>query len=187
MTTRTPWGYEVEGALPPLMTAAEFSTATGGQLSATTETVEWALAAYSAAIRAHCGWHVAPSLGCVATLDGGCVLRLPAMAVSGVSSVEVGAEAVDPSCYEWSRSGLVRLTRPCAASRAGWCGVTVAYTAGLDVAPDLQATLVALVGEFLVTHPGISSQTAGGTQVGYSVNVGVRSHASELAPYRLVV
>lgn len=187
MITRTPWGYEVEGALPPLMTAAEFSTATGGQLSATTETVEWALAAYSAAIRAHCGWHVAPSLACVATLDGGRVLRLPAMAVSGVSSVTVGTLEADPSSYEWSASGLVRLVRPCAAARAGWRSVRVAYTAGLDSAYDLSATLVALVSEFLVAHPGISSQTAGGTQVGYSVNVGVRSHGAELAPYRLVV
>lgn len=187
MTARTPWGYEVEGALPPLMTAAEFATATGGQMSSPAATVEWALAAYSAAIRAHCGWHVEPSLGCVARVDGGRVLRLPAMAVSAVSSVEVGAEAVDPSCYEWSRSGLVRVTRPCAASRAGWRGVTVSYTAGVEDAPDLAATLVALVSEFLVSHPGISSQTAGGTQVGYSLNVGVRSHASELAPYRLVV
>ena len=187
MTTRTPWGYEVDGEVPPIMTAAEFATATGGRLSATTETVEWALAAYSAAIRAHCGWHVSPSLACVARVDGGRALRLPAMAVSAVSSVEVGAEAVDPSCYEWSRSGLVHLTHPCAASRAGWRGVTVAYTAGLDVAPDLQAALVALVSEFLVAHPGISSQTAGGTSVGYSLSVGVRSHASELAPYRLVV
>lgn len=187
MTTRTPWGYEVDGEVPPIMTAAEFATATGGRLSATTETVEWALSAYSAAIRAHCGWHVAPSLACVATLDGGRVLRLPAMAVSAVSSVSVGTLEADPSSYEWSSSGLVRLVRPCAAARAGWRSVRVAYTAGLDSAPDLSAALVALVSEFLVAHPGISSQTAGGTSVGYSLSVGVRSHASELAPYRLVV
>ena len=187
MTARTPWGYEVEGALPPLMTAAEFATATGGQMSSSAATIEWALSAYSSAIRAHCGWHVAPSLGCIATVDGGRVLRLPAMAVSAVSSVSVGTLEADPSSYEWSASGLVRLVRPSAAARAGWRSVRVAYTAGLDSAPDLSATLVALVSEFLVAHPGISSQTAGGTQVGYSVNVGVRSHASELAPYRLVV
>lgn len=185
--TRTPWGYAVDGALPPLMTPAEFATATGGQFAATTETVAWALDAYSAAVRALCGWHVAPSARCGFVGDGGRLLRLPAMAVSEVTSVSVAGETIDHACYEWTPEGLVRLVRPCAATSAGWHSVKVAYVAGHDTAADLQATLVALVSEFLVSHPGISSQTAGGTQVGYSASVGVRSHASELAPYRLVV
>ncbi|WP_278591448.1 hypothetical protein [Olsenella uli] len=184
---RTPWCYDADGAVPPLMTPAEFVAATGGQFAATTETVSWALDAYSAAMRALCGWHVAPSVRCEFVGDGGRVLRLPAMAVSEVASVSVGGEAIDPVCYEWTPEGLVRFVRPCAAIRAGWHAVRVAYVAGHDSAADLQATLVALVSEFLVSHPGISSQTAGGTQVGYSASVGVRSHASELAPYRLVV
>lgn len=183
--TRTPWGYDAE--VPPLMTHAEFAAATGGQFAATAETVSWALEAYSAAVRALCGWHVAPSVRCEFMGDGGRLLRLPSMAVSEVTSVSVGGEPVDPGCYEWTPEGLVRLVRPCAATRAGWRSVKVAYVAGHDSAADLQSTLVSLVSEFLVSHPGISSQTAGGTQVGYSASVGVRSHASELAPYRLVV
>ncbi|WP_072500603.1 hypothetical protein [Olsenella phocaeensis] len=178
--------YEVDGELPPIMTPDEFAAATGGTLSATTETVDWALGAYSDAIRRQCGWHVAPSLACAYVADGGRLIRLPAMSVSSVDSVSVGGEAVDPECYEWSQDGLVRFVRPCAALRAGWRGVTVRYVAGSDAMGALQSTLVALVSEFLVGHPGISSQTAGGTQVSYSAQQGVMAHSAELAPYRLV-
>lgn len=184
---RTPWGYLADGGVPKIMTAGEFSAATSERLSATRDTVEWAIAAYSAAVRAICGWHVTPSLRCRHVADGARCIQLPALSVSEVTGVSVAGDPVDPSCWEWTPVGLVRFVRPCPATRAGWHSVTIDYVAGMDDVPDLQATLVALVSEFLVSHPGITSQTAGGTQVGYSASVGVRSHASELAPYRLVI
>ncbi len=174
------------GALVPIMTPEELSVATGGRLSATEDTVRWAIGAYGDAMRTMCGWHICPSLRCRYVADGGRVAQLPAMHVSDVISVTVGGEEVDPSAYEWTPVGLVRFARPCAATRAGWHSVSIDYVAGIDDARQLQATLVALVSEYLVANPGISSQTAGGTQVSYSASVGVRSHYEELAPYRLV-
>ena len=137
--------YDVDGEMPPIMTPAEFAKATGGTLSATAETVGWALGVYSDAIRRQCGWHVAPSLACAYVADGGRLIRLPAMSVSSVESVTAGGEVIDPSCYEWSQDGLLRFVRPCAAVRAGWRGVIVRYVAGSDDRGALQSTLVALV------------------------------------------
>ena len=182
------YGYSMDvDELPPIMTADEFSAATGGVLSASTETIEWALSAYSDAIRSYCGWHVAPALGCVCESDGGRVIDLPALSVSDVAYVRVGDETIDPSCYEWSGVGVVRFTAPCAAVSAGWRGVEVGYTAGVDGAGALQAALASMVQEFLVSHPGITNQSAGGTQVGYSATRGIMAHAAELAPWRAVV
>jgi hypothetical protein len=182
----TRWGYGVDaGTLPSVMTPDEFRTATGGALSSSDATVEWALSAFSDALRGYCGWHVTPSLACEAELDGGRAIELPAAQVSGVSSVKVGGDEVDPSLWEWSRTGVLRFKGPCAATSAGWRGVTVDYTSGVD-SPQLQALLVELVSAFLVSHPGISSQSAGGTSVSYAASTGVQAHAAELAQWRLV-
>ena len=64
----TPWGYEVD-ELPDLITVSDFNAATNDRYAGDAR-IEPAISAASAAIRAYCGWHVAPVLDCTITLDG---------------------------------------------------------------------------------------------------------------------
>ena len=54
----TPWGYEVD-ELPDLITVSDFNAATNNRYAGDAR-IEPAIASASAAIRAWCGWHVAP-------------------------------------------------------------------------------------------------------------------------------
>ena len=84
-----------------------------------------------AAVRAYCGWHVAPSVTQTITVDGpgGSLLFLPTLHLTDVSSITSDGTAVtDP---EWSEAGMVR---------GSWTerfrGVTVTMTHGYTSCPD---------------------------------------------------
>ena len=90
--TMTPWGYDVDGTLPPLIDVETFNELTGGRY-ADDERLDSAIDAASAAIRAYCGWHVAPVLDCSITLDGEAGdIWLPTNALASVTSAKVGGE-----------------------------------------------------------------------------------------------
>jgi hypothetical protein len=60
------------------------------------------------AVRAYCGWHVAPSVTETVTVDGpgGNVLFLPTLHLTGITSLtNDGTTVTDP---EWSEAGMVR-------------------------------------------------------------------------------
>ena len=95
---------------------------------------EEAWAAACAAVRAYCGWHVAPSITDTYTLDGsGSQFQaLPSMHVTDIVLVtELGTD-LDASGYEWSEMG--QLWR-----EAGWAGhfrgLIVEMTHGYDSCP----------------------------------------------------
>ena len=162
-----PWGYDrADGKeFPSIITPAQFAVLTQGRMSSTTEQVQDMLDAVSDAVRGFCGWHLAPALECAwvgDAPDGIC--QLPAMGVT-VTSVEVGGAALDPSAYEWSESGLVRL--PCRAPR--WRSVRVEFTAGYDGGTGAIGAAVAQVAaNALAASPGVREEHAG--QVGISYN-----------------
>ena len=188
-----PWGYEIDGeGIPPLLTAEAFDTMTGGRYVGDGR-VQAALAAVSAAIRNECGWHVSPSLGCVAVLTSdGSALRLPSNCVTEVTSVsELGAE-LDANAYEWRRLGLVRL-KSRGMSKA-WDAYEVSYTAGYDAGavPDLAMTVAGIAEGVLALPKGVASESADGVSISYmataqSVASALTSQQrAALAPYRLV-
>lgn len=169
----TPWGYEADGAVPPLATGAE---------------------AASAAIRNSCGWHVSPSMACRCTFDLDEPTRslwLPARNVTAISSVTVGGEEVDG--YQWSRLGQVLLDVP---APRGLRSVVVEYAAGTDDAGDLAALAagVAARAKALAARPGVTSESAGGVSVSVSASMASASAApfltdverAAIAPYRVV-
>lgn len=160
----TPWGYEVD-ELPDLITVSDFNAATNNRYAGDAR-IEPAIAAASAAIRAYCGWHVAPVLDCSITLDGEAGdIWLPTNALASVTSAKVGGE--DVTVTGSNRRGRVRL----AHKTCGLGNVEVGYTAGYDVAacPDLMGVVVQRVmASVAMTTYGVSQETAGGVSISYS-------------------
>lgn len=161
------YGYELaDGAeLASIITPAEFDALTGGRMSSTTEQVQAMLDAVSAAVRSYCGWHLAPALACTWTGEApGGYVTLPAMGVSAVSAVRVSGEELDPSAYEWSRSGELRLHR-CAPK---WGSVEVDFTAGYDDAQALGAVTAQIAANALAAAPGVREEHAGAVGISYN-------------------
>ena len=190
--TMTPWGYDVDGTLPPLISVEDFNEMTGGKW-ANDERVEPAIQAASAAIRSYCRWHVYPSLSCRATLDtdGTRSLWLPTTMLTDVDSVIVNGTDVGDA-YQWSRIGQVLPDqRPVPALQ----GAVVEYEAGIDALPaDLAEAVKNLVVRAVALSYGVASETAGGVSISYAANAayaaassGVESQAATLAPYRVVM
>ena len=124
----TPWGYEVE-ELPPIISEDEFNAATGNAYAGDLR-LAIAIDAASAAIRNECGWHIAPNIPCVATLNArGRVAQLPANLVTEVTKVTEDGQELDASSYETRRDGLLR-----SSCYRGWSpkwgGVVVEYRSG---------------------------------------------------------
>ena len=160
----TPWGYEVD-ELPDLITISDFNAATNDRYAGDAR-IEPAISAASAAIRAWCGWHVAPVLDCTITLDGEAGdIWLPTNALASVTSAKVGGE--DVTVTGSNRRGRVRL----AHKTCGLGNVEVGYVAGYDVAacPDLMGVVVQRVmASVAMTTYGVSQETAGGVSISYS-------------------
>lgn len=160
----TPWGYEVD-ELPDLITVSDFNAATNNRYAGDAR-IEPAIASASAAIRAWCGWHVAPVLDCSITLDGEAGdIWLPTNALASVTSAKVGGEDVTVTGY--NRRGRVRL----AHKTCGLGNVAIDYVAGYDVTacPDLMGVVVQRVmASVAMTTYGVSQETAGGVSISYS-------------------
>ncbi len=160
----TPWGYEVD-ELPDLITVSDFNAATNNRYSGDAR-IEPAIASASAAIRAYCGWHVAPVLDCSITLDGEAGdIWLPTNALASVTSAKVGGE--DVTVTGSNRRGRVRL----AHKTCGLGNVAIDYVAGYDVTacPDLMGVVVQRVmASVAMTTYGVSQETAGGVSISYS-------------------
>lgn len=183
----TNWGYEVEN-LPLIISVSEMRTI-APSLSATNEQLAAVLSKVSEAVRDFCGWHVAPSLECKYTGTGeGRLLMLPAMGVTGVSSLKVSGE--DIAAFEWSASGMIRLTDSLFPD--SWRSVEAVYTAGFAGGAVAQvAAQIAL--NALVASPGVREEHAGqvgitynATGSGISGGVSILGRDRELlAPYKL--
>ena len=185
----TPWGYDVAEPLEPFVNEAEFYGLTSGKY-ATDERIPSTINGSCAAIRKHCGWHIAGSVECRATFDGGSsVLWLPANHVTEITSVKVLGEEV--TGYQWSRQGELRIPRPPDVLSA----VEVEYVAGYPVVPDDIVELVIKRVERRVTSTyGVTQETAGSVTVSYAPSAATdtgssnltREDRAALSGYRLV-
>ena len=186
---QTPWGYDAEGELEPLITTADFHELTDHRFAEDAR-IATAIAASSNAIRNWCGWHVAGSVACRATMDGGeRRLWLPSNHVTAITSVTVMGDVT--SDYQWNRLGLLRIPRTPDELQA----VVVEYEAGYDSVPPEIAELVRDHVERAVSKSrGIAQETAGSVSISYAQSYaaalgGVSLTPTDrevLAPYRLV-
>lgn len=144
-----------------------------------------------AAIRAYCGWHVAPSITETIVLDGpgSDVLMLPSLRVTDVARVTSGGtEIKDP---EWSRAGMVRGSFD---DRFG--SVEVEFTHGFP-ADDVVISVIKLAATRLAQGAALS-MAGGNVRIGgiavtvgqtgtstYADSTGDAYVDKVLAPYRL--
>lgn len=166
---RTAWGYDVNEALPPLLTPEEYVYRTGAQADAR---IEGAIAAVSQAIRNYCGWHISPSVECTANPVGGAVVaKLPAGYVSAIESVTENETALSATDYEWRKDGLLKRSAPNLWTDK-WGGIEVVYTAGYsgEAVPDLLEVTCGIVSGVLAVAPGVMSESADGVSISYSAN-----------------
>lgn len=189
--TDTPWGYETDGTLPPLLTVAEFNTMTANKWAGDSR-IEPAIAAASAAARSWCGWHIYPSMTCRATLDtyGMRSLWLPTSHLTGITALEVSGE--ETTDYSWSRIGQLL---PDETPPRGLGTVEATYTAGFAALPADIATVVkdAVVRAVALSF-GVTSESAGGVSISYASAAAYGSAGggmtdadrAALAPYRVV-
>lgn len=188
-TTVTPWGYDVDGTVPAILTLQQFHVLTGNKFVSDTR-IQSNINAVTARFRNYCGWHIVGPLDCTATMDGGeRIVWLPATHVTAIESVTVCGTDVTDQC-QWSRRGELRLPYSPDVLRA----VVVEYTAGFDTAPDDLMSLVAHRVVHEVALPfGVQQETAGSVSVSYAhsatntqsaVHLAVSDKAA-LAAYRL--
>ena len=180
----TPWGYDIDDSLPPLVPVGE---------SVDLEKLA-VLNAVSQAIRNACGWHIAPSLDCTATLTAnGKMLQLPAGYVSEISSLKEDGITLGSGEFEWRHDGLLR--RCCFKNFVPkWDGIVVEYTAGyeLDAVPDLAHVVEEITNSILTLPKGVISESADGVSISYSMqaqsvaNAMTEQFRAQLAPYKLV-
>jgi hypothetical protein len=132
-----------------------------------------------AAVRAYCGWHIAPSRDETLVLDGpgGNVLCLPSLYVTDVTLItENGTDLADgsdpevPAQYQWSQAGIVRRSWA-GCSWSGWSGawwttelrgIAVTLTHGYDDWPiELAGIIQAVAGRITDNPTGLEQQTVG--------------------------
>lgn len=160
----TPWGYDVDGDVSPLLTLEGFHELTGSKF-VSDERIQSAIDAATARFRSYCGWHVAEPCACRAVLDGGeRRVWLPSAHVSALTSVTVCGEDVTDAC-QWSRMGELRL--PCSPDVLQ--AVVVEYVGGY---PSVPVDLAALVADRVVHEValpfGVQQETAGSASVSYA-------------------
>lgn len=183
----TPWGYEVE-ELPPLITAEQFNAITGDQY-ADDPRLDTAIAEVSGLVRMACRWHIAPSVECEYTTGGdGRVIQLPALAVSGVSSVSEFGQELAAGQYEWRREGLLRRCGFRAWPKA-WNSVQATYTAGFaEVPAEIMGICVSRILATVSLPVGVRSESAGGVSVTYGDSGDLSAvEVMALTPYALPV
>lgn len=156
--------------LPPLVTAEEFATWTGGKVPANDPRLEPLLAGASAGIRRWCGWHIAPVLEETLTGDGpgGRLLLLPTGRLLEVVSVDNAGVSVDPDAVDKSRSGMVELRGGAWSSRLG--SVTVRVRHGYDLADvgDVGQIIKQVTANALASPMGATREQAGQVSISWA-------------------
>lgn len=99
--------------------------------------------AATAAIRNYCGWHIAPVVTEVLTVNGSgsTSLVLPTLRIADITSVEEDGQVLDADAYEWSADGWLR--KHCWTRRLR--GVKVSLSHGYDDCPgEIEALIKSL-------------------------------------------
>lgn len=148
--------------------------------------------AAEAAVRAYCGWHIAPVITQEIILDGFGTesLFLPTLKLLSIDAVHIGGIEYSPADLEWTENGFARLP-------GGWPdrlrSIKLTITHGHDVAPDVAAVVRAVADRDRNSPGGIVREQAGAmslqfsnTAAGVAGGIVVMAHEREqLEPYKL--
>lgn len=154
------------------------------------------LNAAAEAVRGYCGWHVTPDRDETLVLDddGTGTFLLRSGHVTDVMSVRVAGADLDPSEYEWSEDGILRV--PSCAGRGRLRSVEVAIRHGYSES-EASAVLAVIRGAAhrAAMSPGgnLAYQAAGTQRVGFQSATGggsnslplMQTEKDTLAPFKL--
>lgn len=158
-----------------LVTPAQLSESTQGRVLVTDPRVQILIDGATAAVRRHCGWHIAPSYAETLVLDGpgGRVLSLPTMHMTALTSVTEDAVALvaydlatRTGDYEWSELGSVQMTSGYWTER--YRGLSVVFTHGYDAAPDVAQIIMQVCANALSSPMGATREQAIGFAASWS-------------------
>ena len=128
-----------------------------------------AVEASMAAVRAFCGWHIAPVISEDLILDshGGYLLMLPTLKLVSVDAFTINGEAVLDA--EWSQAGIIKNATP----SLGWWehsfrSVAISITHGYETCPAEIRSVVLGVARSGLTSSRVVSQTTGPFSVTYA-------------------
>lgn len=151
------------------------------------------LNAANRAIRAYCGWHVAPVIPEILTLDGsgGKTLLLPSLRIVEIESVLSDGVDVTERVQVSKRAGMLEIDGVW-SKRLGGIEVTLDHGYSLDEVPDV-ATLILNVAKRAGSGQSlIASQSANGASVSYLTAGGaplsvplLQIEKDALSPYKL--
>lgn len=143
------------------------------------------VASAEAAVRAYCGWHVAPSRSESFTVDGtgSHVLALPTMHLTAVESITENDADVATTTVQWSAAGYLWRAQPWTTRLRG---VAVTATHGYATVPAEVRAVVLDVAELLAHgQGGATRHQVGQVSVAYAEQQLTALHAMVLDRYRL--
>lgn len=122
------------------------------------------LAAAEAAVRAYCGWHIAPAMVEDLVLDGTGTrsLFLKTLKLRNVVSAEVSGEVVDVATLEWSEAGFVRAPG-IFPDRLRSVRLTVEH--GFDAVPDVAQIIRDIAARADAAPGGVVREQAGAVSI----------------------
>lgn len=126
------------------------------------------LAAAEAAVRAYCGWHIAPQRteDVVVNGNGSTVLPLPTMHLADVHTITEAGQPVVLDAVQWSTAGYLFRTAPWTAALRG---VTVNITHGYDeVPPEVQAVVLSVAARAAASPEGMVRQQVGSVSLSFA-------------------
>lgn len=123
--------------------------------------------AAEAAVRAYCGWHIAPVKTETIKLDGTGTrtLFLPSLHVTDITALKVCGVVQDVTNLEWSQNGFVRAHRRWPDRLRA---VEITFSHGFESAPDVAEIVLAIADREVASPSGVVREQAGQVSVSYS-------------------
>lgn len=162
-------------ALPPLVSAQEFSDGTGGRVAPTDSRLEPMLRGASAAVRRYCRWHIAPVVdeSMVLDHDGGALITLPTLRLIDVLELSVSGREYDADALDrlkWSHNGEIALPSPGRGvyPGAGFRAISATIRHGFDAPADVKQIVQQVVGNAISSPLGATREQAGQVSVSWA-------------------
>lgn len=123
------------------------------------------LHAAQAAVRAYCGWHIAPKIDDVLTADaeGGRTLLVPSKKINSVSSITLDGQELLGRC-DWSEDGIIQLRSGRWPDRLQAVSITLNHGYDPQEVAHIQQ-LIMHIARRARSQPAVQSQSVNGSSM----------------------
>lgn len=174
-------------AVPLLVTPEVIAEASGGAVHAADPRLPVLIDGATNALRAWLGWHVAPVITEVMTLDGNghTTMQLPSTHVLSVDALAINGKTIEPHLYGWSQAGMIELYSGAFPER--FRSVRVMVKHGYPSLPAFASIVTNTVLGAMSSPMGATREQAGELSIAWERNgLQLTSKDKEtLAPYKI--